>query len=165
MKDIQNKIVSLKKIMTIRKKIKKAGLSLVFTNGCFDIIHPGHIFTLHQAKQQGDILCVGLNSDTSVKRNKSSMRPINTQYDRALVLAALKMVDYVIIFNEKTPYRIISKLKPDVLVKGSDWKKVSGKRIVEANGGRVISSRIIKGYSTSSIISKILTRYVGATSL
>ena len=117
-----NDIDSLKSIL---KNEQKAGKRIVFTNGCFDIIHPGHIFILEQAKSKGDILVVGLNSDQSIKGFKSDLRPICTQDDRAYVLAGLASVDYIFIFNEATPENVIMEISPDVLVKGKDTNKLS----------------------------------------
>jgi len=129
----------------------------VFTNGCFDILHAGHVQYLEQAKKLGDILVVGLNSDASVRRLKGENRPINKQEDRALVLAALEFVDYIIIFEEDTPYELIKIVNPDVLVKGGDWKEtdIIGADIVQAKGGTVLSLPLRPGLSTSKIIEEI----------
>jgi rfaE bifunctional protein nucleotidyltransferase chain/domain len=133
---------------------------IVFTNGCFDIIHAGHVQYLQQAKNQGDILIVGLNSDNSVKRLKGANRPINNQQDRKIVLEALRSVDYVIIFDEDTPYNLIKQINPDVLVKGGDWRvdEIVGSDIVLKNGGEVKSLLFIDDTSTTSIIEKILSQ-------
>ncbi|MFB3844969.1 MAG: D-glycero-beta-D-manno-heptose 1-phosphate adenylyltransferase [Candidatus Cloacimonadaceae bacterium] len=130
---------------------------IVFTNGCFDILHAGHVQYLEQAKKLGDILVVGLNSDASVRRLKGENRPINKQEDRALVLAALGFVDYIIIFEEDTPYELIKIVNPDVLVKGGDWKEtdIIGADIVQAKGGIVLSLPLRPGLSTSKIIEEI----------
>jgi D-beta-D-heptose 7-phosphate kinase/D-beta-D-heptose 1-phosphate adenosyltransferase len=131
--------------------------TIVFTNGCFDVIHRGHIEYLQFSKKQGDILIVGLNSDRSVRENKGPTRPINGEADRAQVLAALECVDYVVIFDEATPVDIIPKVCPDILVKGEDWKDkgVVGREFVEARGGKVILARMVEGKSSTNIIDKM----------
>lgn len=131
--------------------------TVVFTNGCFDVIHRGHIEYLEFAKQQGDVLIVGLNSDSSVRGNKGPSRPINGEQDRAAVLAALESVDYVVIFDEPTPAQIIPKVCPDVLVKGEDWKDkgVVGREFVEARGGKVVLAKMVEGKSSTGIINKM----------
>ncbi len=131
--------------------------NIVFTNGVFDIIHPGHIFSLSRAAKEGDFLIVGINSDESVKRLKGNKRPIVPQDSRALILASLMIVDAVIIFEEDTPLELINAIKPDVLVKGGDYtiEQIAGAREVIANGGRVVINPIIEGFSTSSILEKI----------
>jgi D-glycero-beta-D-manno-heptose 1-phosphate adenylyltransferase len=131
-------------------------MRIVFTNGCFDILHRGHVEYLKKAKLLGDILIVGLNSDSSVRRIKGDKRPINNESDRAIVLKELKSVDEVIIFQEETPLDLIKKIKPDVLVKGGDWKleDIVGYEFVINNGGKVFSIPYIKGYSTTDIINK-----------
>lgn len=136
---------------------RRAGQKIVFTNGCFDILHAGHVLYLEEAKNQGDILVVGLNSDASVRRLKGSTRPINNQADRAMVLNALKAVDYVLIFDEDTPYELIQKILPDVLVKGGDWKpeEIVGADIVQKHGGSVKSLRFLAGRSTTAILEKL----------
>ncbi|PIP91545.1 MAG: D-glycero-beta-D-manno-heptose 1-phosphate adenylyltransferase [Bdellovibrionales bacterium CG12_big_fil_rev_8_21_14_0_65_38_15] len=133
---------------------------IVFTNGCFDILHPGHVAYLNEAKSLGDKLVVGLNSDASVKRLKGEDRPVNNESDRMFMLLNLKSVDHVIIFNEDTPFELIQELKPDVLVKGGDWKpeQIVGSDIVLANGGEVKSLKFIDGHSTSTLISKVQGR-------
>lgn len=141
---------------TQRAALREQGKTLVFTNGCFDILHPGHVSYLNFARNQGDALIIGLNSDTSVKRNKGQSRPIVPQNERALVIAALECVDYVVIFDEDEPANIISQILPNVLVKGEDWAHyVSGRDIVEANGGKVVLAPLLEGRSTTNIIEKI----------
>lgn len=143
-----------------RERLKQAGKTLVFTNGAFDILHAGHVAYLEFARAQGDALCVGLNSDASVRRYKGDQRPINPQDDRARVLAALACVDYVVIFDEDEPRDLIAALIPDVLVKGADWAHyVSGRDIVETHGGRVILAEMLEGRSTSRMIERILKAY------
>lgn len=137
--------------------MRSKGQKIVFTNGCFDILHPGHVSYLERASRMGDILVVGLNSDRSVRAIKGKDRPINKERDRAYVLSALSFVDYVVIFSEYTPRILIKKLKPDVLVKGGDWKAkdIVGGDFVRSRGGRVASIKFLKGYSTSSLIEKL----------
>lgn len=130
---------------------------IVFTNGCFDIIHRGHVTYLNEARKLGDLLVVGVNSDASVKRLKGPERPINAEKDRAYVLAQLKAVDFTEIFTEDTPLNLILKVKPKILVKGGDWKidQIVGAKEVIADGGDVFSLNFVDGYSTTSIINKI----------
>jgi len=137
--------------------LKKRGKKIVFTNGCFDILHAGHVRYLAAAEAEGDVLVVGLNSDKSVKSIKGSKRPIIKQEQRAEVLAALKSIDYVIIFNEPDPFKLICQIKPDVLVKGADWeeKDIIGADIVKKNGGRIVRVDIVQDISTSDIIQRI----------
>jgi len=155
------KIVKLQELIQIRKKAKKENKKVVFTNGCFDLLHRGHIEYLKKAKKLGDILIVGLNSDSSVKKIKGEGRPIQGQADRAVILASLYFVDYVCIFNELTPLKLISKLIPDILAKGGDWKvkDIVGKDIVESHGGKVLSIKMVKGKSTRNIIQTILKKF------
>ena len=156
---LKEKIVSqdqaLKELKTWREKNKK----IVFTNGCFDIIHPGHIDYLSQARDLGDILVLGLNTDQSVRLlNKGSNRPINDERTRANVLAGLASVDLIVFFDEETPYNLIKLLQPNVLVKGQDYEveKIIGFDILKENGGQVITIPFLDGYSTSSLIKKII---------
>ena len=153
--------LDLNDLVEIRKRAKKDGKKVVFTNGCFDILHRGHVHYLEKAKQLGDILVVGLNSDESVKKIKGEQRPIVPQDDRAFVLSALGCVDYVCIFHEETPEELIRKLVPDVLVKGADWEKedIVGKDIVEKSGGQVVTIPEVEGKSTQKIIQTIIDRY------
>ncbi len=156
--------------MKISDKIKKAGAlaktlsrlrakgkKIVFTNGCFDILHVGHVEYLEKARKLGDILVVGLNSDRSVKKIKGEGRPLNKESDRAKVLAALSSVDYVTIFDEPTPEKLIKELKPGVLAKGGDWKvkDIVGGDFVVSAGGKVVSIPFVKGYSTTSLIKRM----------
>ena len=139
--------------------LRREGKRIVFTNGCFDLLHPGHIYTLTQAKALGDVLVVAINSDASVKRLKGERRPILNQEERAVMLSALAMVDYVTIFAENTPLEVIRLLLPDVLVKGGDWgaDAVVGREVVEANGGEVVLIPYQAGFSTTDIIERIVT--------
>ena len=153
----KNKIKKLKELKDIIDASRKRGEKIVFTNGCFDILHLGHIKYLEKAKSLGDKLVLALNSDASVRKLKEKGRPIFSERQRATLVAALECVDYVIVFAEKTPLRLIKALKPDVLVKGGDWQRgnIVGKDFVESCGGKVASVDFIKGYSSSSIIAGI----------
>jgi len=141
-----------------------ADKKVVFTNGCFDIIHTGHVRYLKMARSYGDVLVVAVNSDDSVRRIKGDKRPVTPQEERVEVLAALGMVDYVTVFEEDDPHHVIAELNPDVLVKGGDWEisKIIGRDIVEANGGKVYSIPYIEGSSTTEIIERIVSRYCGS---
>ena len=136
---------------------RAAGACIVFTNGVFDLIHPGHVRYLAAARAEGDVLVVGVNSDRSVRANKGPTRPITPEAERAEILRALAVVDAVVIFDEDTPAEIIRRLQPDVLVKGADWAAdaIVGRDTVEARGGRVVRIEIEPGWSTSGIIEKI----------
>jgi rfaE bifunctional protein nucleotidyltransferase chain/domain len=139
-----------------RDRLHAEGRTLVFTNGCFDILHRGHADYLAFARSQGDALVVGLNSDASVRRAKGPTRPVNPEQDRAYVLGSLRAVDFVVIFEEDEPRDLISQILPDVLVKGKDWAHyVSGREIVEANGGRVVLAEMVEGRSTTATIERM----------
>ena len=139
-----------------RDRLHAEGKTLVFTNGCFDILHRGHADYLAFARSQGDALVVGLNSDNSVRRAKGPARPVNPEQDRAYVLGSLRAVDFVVIFDEDEPRDLIAQILPDVLVKGKDWAHfVSGREIVEANGGRVVLAEMVEGRSTTATIEKM----------
>jgi rfaE bifunctional protein nucleotidyltransferase chain/domain len=155
---ILNKIIKPDDISLKIQSLKKNGKKIVFTNGCFDILHAGHVRYLAAAGAEGDILIVGLNSDESVKLIKGNKRPVITQAQRAEVLAALEPVDYVTIFNEPDPFKLICRIKPDVLVKGADWeeKDIVGADIVKKNGGRIVRVDIVQQISTSEIIQRIM---------
>jgi len=152
---------TLEEIKAIRRKLKEENLKVVFTNGCFDLIHAGHVDYLSKAKALGDVLIVGLNSDASVSRIKGDKRPILLENERAFILSNLKPVNYVTIFDEDTPARLIRELIPDILVKGADWPmdKIIGRDIVEAGGGEVKTIEFVNNQSTSNIIKSILDRY------
>jgi rfaE bifunctional protein nucleotidyltransferase chain/domain len=154
-------IVTLRKLLRIRRQLRREGKAVVFTNGTFDILHRGHVEYLAAARHQGDVLVVGLNTDASIRRIKGPGRPINILRDRAGVLAALQSVDYVCTFRGDTPAHLISQLIPDVLVKGADWSKNSivGADVVERHGGRVKRIRLTPGRSTTAMIAKILQAY------
>jgi len=148
---------SWEEIEKLSQDIKQKGKKIVFTNGCFDILHYGHVSYLEEAKNLADVLIVGLNSDESVKRLKGSSRPINGQLERAYVLGALKSVDYVVIFDQDTPYELIKLITPDILVKGGDWtpQQIVGSDIVLEDGGEVKSLIFKTGFSSTKIIDKI----------
>ncbi len=160
---IHTKIKNLNHLVRIRRRLKKNGRKVVFTNGCFDLLHRGHVHCLRKAKSLGDVLIVGLNSDASVRKIKGKRRPIIPQVDRAEILAALEMVDYVLIFAEETPHRVISALVPDVLVKGGDYRRgeIVGRDVVEGSGGQVVRVRQVRGRSSNRIINRITHRYAG----
>ena len=139
-----------------RDRLHAEGKKLVFTNGCFDILHRGHTQYLAFARAQGDALVVGLNSDASVRRAKGPTRPVNAEQDRAFVLGSLRAVDFVVIFDEDEPRDLISQILPDVLVKGKDWAHyVSGRDIVEAHGGKVVLADMVEGKSTTATIERL----------
>jgi len=148
---------TLSEISTIIQRARSEGKTIVFTNGCFDILHRGHVAYLQKAKSLGDILIVGMNTDASVQKLKGPDRPVNTLEDRAFVLAALKSVDYVIAFDEDTPINLITSLKPDILVKGGDYslETIVGAHEVIESGGRVEIIPFVEGKSTTSIIDSI----------
>jgi len=156
-----NSSTSLSELKAIRLKLKASNKKVVFTNGVFDLIHSGHVDYLSKAKKLGDVLIVGLNSDDSVKRIKGDKRPILKQEERALILSNFKPVDYVVLFDEDTPEKLISEIIPDILVKGADWavEKIVGKEVVEKNGGKVMNIEFVNDQSTSKIIDLIVKRY------
>lgn len=147
------KIVSLKKALALRAGLKKAGKTAVFTNGCFDLLHAGHVYSLEKARSLGDFLFLGLNSDASVRRLKGAPRPFNKARDRALVLAALQAVDAVVVFGEDTPLRLIRALRPDILVKGADYR--NGTVVGAEYAGRVALLPLLKGRSTTGLAAKL----------
>jgi rfaE bifunctional protein nucleotidyltransferase chain/domain len=151
------KYKSIDDLCAISAQARKAGRIVVFTNGCFDLVHRGHIHLLRQAKALGHILIVALNSDVSVKTIKGPDRPIMPEADRIELIAALEMVDYVVVYSEPDPYQIIAAIKPNVLVKGGDWNpnEIVGADVVEQNGGRVAVIPYLPGFSTTQIIERI----------
>lgn len=156
LRNYKAKILSIDEMLAEREQLRTKDKKLVFTNGCFDIIHAGHVDYLTFSRLQGDALVIGLNSDASIQINKGSSRPFVPQTERALVLAALEMVDYVVIFDTDEPKPLIEKIIPDILVKGEDWAHyVSGREIVEANGGKVVLAPLVAGLSTTNIAEKI----------
>ena len=154
------KIKSANGLVRALSALRSKGKRIVFTNGCFDILHAGHIDYLSKARRLGDLLVVGLNSDSSVKKIKGKGRPINKEADRAKVLSSLYFVDYITSFNEATEENLIKKVKPDILVKGGDWKleDIVGSSFVRSYGGKVKSVSFVKGYSTTSIIKRSACR-------
>jgi D-glycero-beta-D-manno-heptose 1-phosphate adenylyltransferase len=151
------KVITVEEMRAERDELVAQGKKLVFTNGCFDILHRGHVTYLAFARNQGDALVVGLNTDASVRANKGDDRPINSEQDRAFVLGSLRAVDFVVLFGDKEPKDIIAKILPQVLVKGSDWAHyVSGREVVEANGGTVVLADMVEGRSTTNTIQRIL---------
>ena len=155
--EIKMKLKTWNEILEIVQELKKSGKKVVFTNGCFDIIHTGHVQYLQEAKNLGDILIIGLNSDLSVRKLKGKNRPINNETDRAIVLSGFYFIDYIVIFEEDTPYDLINMIKPDILVKGGDWKieDIVGSDIVLGNGGIVKSLSFKQGFSTTKLINRI----------
>ena len=154
---IESKLYKLPDLLRKLTQIRFFGKTVAFTNGIFDIIHQGHVFSLSQAAKEADFLIVGLNSDASTKRLKGNSRPINDEQSRAIVVSALLMVDAVVFFEEDTPLELIKAIMPDVLIKGGDYsvEQVAGAKEVMANGGRVVINPIKEGHSTTSIIKKI----------
>jgi D-beta-D-heptose 7-phosphate kinase/D-beta-D-heptose 1-phosphate adenosyltransferase len=155
--DASGKVRSADSLLGEIERHRKQNKTIVFTNGCFDVLHRGHVEYLQFCRRQGDVVVVGLNSDGSVKTIKGPDRPINNQHDRAAVLAALEAVDYVTIFDEPTPLRLIREVRPDVLVKGEDWaqKGVVGREFVESYGGKVALAPLVQGKSSSATIEKV----------
>lgn len=158
---MREKIKEKKDLCQIVRELKAKGKRIVFTNGCFDLLHVGHIRYLEKAKSLGDILIVGVNSDRSVREIKGPLRPILPEEERAEMISGLGCVDYVTLFDEPTPFHLITSLQPHVLVKGGDWSKetVVGKEVVEASGGEVIIIPYIEGSSSTNIIETIIKRY------
>ena len=156
----KKKIIGLNALQKIIGRLKKNGRTIAFTNGCFDILHFGHASYLEAAKKKDRILVIGLNSDRSIRKIKGPHRPIISQNYRAALIAALSCVDYVTIFDEDTPLKVIQALKPDILIKGADWKgkKVAGSDIVRSNGGKVEFVRYIRGLSSSRIINIMIDK-------
>ncbi len=156
-----NSIKTVEEMRKIRQQLKDQNKKVVFTNGCFDLIHAGHVDYLSKAKAFGDVLVVGLNSDASVMKIKGSKRPILIETERSFIISNLKPVDYVVLFNEDTPKLLIEELLPDVLVKGADWaiENIVGKDVVLANGGEVKTIEFVNDQSTSRIIKIIVDRF------
>jgi D-glycero-beta-D-manno-heptose 1-phosphate adenylyltransferase len=158
---MENVKIVLEELVKIRESLKQKGEKVVFTNGCFDILHAGHVDYLIKAKECGDILIVGLNSDHSIREIKGNNRPIVNETERAFILDNLKPVDYVVLFNEPTPQKLIESIIPDVLVKGADWniENIVGRDIVENNGGEVKTIEFVNSQSTTNIIKKVIDIY------
>ncbi len=154
---IPDKIIDRDELVRVVARLRFLGKTVAFTNGCFDILHKGHIASLSQAASEGYFLVVGVNSDASVRRLKGEKRPVNDEESRALLLASLLMVDAVTIFDEDTPLELIKAIMPDVIVKGGDYtlEQIEGGKEVIANGGRVVINPILEGFSTTSIIEKL----------
>ena len=158
---IDKKILTLPQLLAQVASWRVTGKSIAFTNGCFDILHEGHIFSFAQAAKEADLLIVGLNSDSSTRQLKGPERPINKESSRALVLASLAVIDAVVIFEEATPLELIKAIMPDVMVKGGDYtlEQIVGAKEVMANGGRVVINPIVAGFSTTGIIEMIKKFY------
>ena len=158
---IDKKIFTLPQLLAQTASWRVTHKTIAFTNGCFDILHEGHIFSLSQAAQEADYLIVGVNSDSSTKRLKGPERPINHEHSRALLLASLAIVDAVVLFEEDTPLELITAIQPDVLVKGGDYtiEQIVGSREVMAHGGRVVINPIVEGFSTTGIIQQIKSSF------
>jgi len=154
-------LIALEEFVPVIARLKQDGKRIVFTNGCFDIIHVGHIRYLKSAKELGDILVIGLNSDESVRKIKGDNRPIVSQGERAEILSSIRSVDYVVIFNEPDPYNTIAAIKPDILIKGGDWAidNIVGRDIVESYGGEVRTIPFVEGFSSSRIIGDVLNKF------
>jgi D-beta-D-heptose 7-phosphate kinase/D-beta-D-heptose 1-phosphate adenosyltransferase len=154
---IHSKIFDLPELKKQVSRWRLLGKKIAFTNGCFDILHQGHIYSLSEAAKEADVLVVGVNADSSVQKLKGRERPVNDQHSRSLILASLVMTDAVILFEEDTPHHLITNLLPDVIVKGGDYtvEQVVGSTEVIANGGRVVINKIIQGFSTTGLIDKI----------
>ena len=154
---IGKKVISKEKLVKLSRAWKLLGKKIAFTNGCFDILHEGHIYSLSQAAKEADILIVGVNSDGSVKKLKGETRPLNNENSRSLILASLVITDFVVVFEEDTPLELITSFMPDVIVKGGDYtvEQIAGAKEVIANGGRVVINPIVEGFSTTGIIEKM----------
>ena len=157
----KKKIKKIGEMKSIVARLKARGKKVVFTNGCFDILHVGHIRYLRRARKHGDILIVGMNTDRSVKQIKGEKRPIVPEKERAEVLSALEFVDYVVLFDDPDPLALIESLRPSVLVKGADWpkEKIVGREAVEKTGGKVIRVPLVPGASSSGVIEKVIKAY------
>ena len=154
---MSGKVKSLDELKSITVQARRNGKTVVFTNGCFDLLHRGHVHVLREAKALGDILVVAINSDGSVKAIKGPNRPVLSESDRAELVAAMEMVDYVALFDEPDPYKMIAAIRPNVLVKGGDWgpEEIVGADIVKQDGGKVAVIPYLKGFSTTEIIERI----------
>jgi len=154
---VPDKLKSRDEIASLAEQARQDGKTIVFTNGCFDLLHRGHVHVLRQARASGDLLIVGINSDRSVRSIKGATRPILPEIDRVELIAAMEMVDYVVLFDEPDPYQLIAVIKPRVLAKGGDWggEKIIGADIVERDGGRVTVIPYLKGHSTTALIERI----------
>jgi rfaE bifunctional protein nucleotidyltransferase chain/domain len=152
-------ILSNDELVELRAHWREHGKTVVFTNGCFDLLHPGHVRLLEAARSRGDVLVVAINSDSSVRRLKGPQRPVLPEQERAAILASLAAVDAVTVFSEETPCELLERLLPDVLVKGSDWSHwIAGREIIEGSGGKVFPIPVEPGYSTTDLVNTILER-------
>ena len=158
---LKSKIKTLPDTKNEVKKLQQQGKKIVFTNGCFDILHAGHVDIFQQARELGDALVVAINSDSSIKKIKGEKRPVVPQEQRMQVVAALESVDFVVVFSEEDPLKVIKEIQPDILVKGGDWEvgTIIGREIVEKNGGKVCSIPLMKGISTTNIIEVVKKRF------
>ena len=158
---IDTKVMNLPQLLARIAAWRATGKTIAFTNGCFDILHEGHIFSLSAAAKEADYLIVGVNSDNSVKKLKGPERPVNNEHSRALIMANLAVTDAVVVFDEDTPHQLITSILPDVLVKGGDYtiEQIVGSKEVIANGGRVVINPIVEGFSTTGIIQHIKQSY------
>ncbi|HCL06741.1 MAG TPA: D-glycero-beta-D-manno-heptose 1-phosphate adenylyltransferase [Chitinophagaceae bacterium] len=158
---IDAKVMSLPQLLARVAAWRATGKTVAFTNGCFDILHEGHIFSLSAAAKEADYLIVGVNSDNSVKKLKGPDRPVNNEHSRALILASLAVTDAIVVFYQDTPHQLITSILPDVLVKGGDYtiEQIVGSKEVIANGGRVVINPIVEGFSTTGIIQHIKQSY------
>ena len=158
---MKKKIKARKELLRIIKNLKAKGKQIVFTNGCFDLLHLGHVRYLEEAKALGDVLVVGVNSDSSVRKLKGPKRPILPEEERTEILSGLGCVDYITVFNEADPLKLITSLKPNLLVKGGDWtrEQIVGREVVERSGGELVIIPFVKGASTSNVIDTILKRF------
>ena len=158
LKKIQSKILSLDELKEIRRKLKDDNKTVVFSNGCFDILHLGHVQYLSKAADLGEVLIIGLNTDASVSKIKGLARPVQNNETRAMILASLQFVNFVVFFEEETPYNLIGEILPDILVKGSDYNidSIVGADVVLQNGGKVLTIELTEGFSTTNIINKLL---------
>ena len=154
---IENKILDLGRLKSVLETLKLGNKKTVFTNGCFDLIHRGHIDYLAKARSLGDVLILGLNTDNSIRRIKGEQRPVQDEKSRSLIMASFVFVDYVVLFDEDTPFNLIKEIEPDILVKGADYKPedIVGYDIVKAKGGEILTLEYLEGFSTSNIIKKI----------
>ncbi len=157
-RSVRDKAITLKRLADIIPKLKKQGKDIVFTNGCFDLLHYGHAKYLEIAKSKGDILIVGVNSDSSVRIIKGDKRPIVGERDRLNLIASLESVDFAVIFNQATPLELIMRIRPDIIIKGADWAEdeIVGGSFVKGYGGRVLTIKLVKGLSTTNLIKKIV---------